>query len=104
MTDATKTTAKKAPAKKSATTAAKPAVKKTPAAKVVKTTTAKTGATLTVKQIGSPARSEAWVYQTLIGLRLNRLNRISVLEDTPAVRGMINRVHHLVEIQEQKSA
>jgi large subunit ribosomal protein L30 len=67
-----------------------------------KTTTAKkavaSGATVTVKQTGSPARSEQWAYDTLAGLGLGRMNRTKTLQDTPAVRGMINRVHHLVTV------
>ncbi len=36
--------------------------------------------------------------KTLIGLGLNRIGRIRELEDTPSVRGMINKVNHLVKI------
>ena len=39
---------------------------------------------------------------TLIGLGLNKRHRSSVLEDTPSVRGMINKVQHLVRIDEEK--
>ena len=59
------------------------------------------GKTVTVEQIGSPSRRPASQQQTLIGLGLNKLNRTRTLEDTPAVRGMINRVRHLVRIDEQ---
>ena len=45
------------------------------------------GKTLTVEQIGSPIRRDAKQRQTLIGLKLNKLNRSSTLPDTPAVRG-----------------
>jgi large subunit ribosomal protein L30 len=38
---------------------------------------------------------------TLVGLGLNKRHRSSVLEDTPAVRGMINKVRHLVRIDEE---
>ena len=38
---------------------------------------------------------------TLIGLGLNKRHRSRELEDTPAVRGMINKVHHLVRIDEE---
>ncbi len=37
---------------------------------------------------------------TLVGLGLNKPNRTRVLEDTPAVRGMIKKVHHLVRVEE----
>lgn len=58
------------------------------------------GAKVTIKQTGSPARSEQWAYQTLAGLGLGKMNRVRTLEDTPSVRGMINRVHHLVTVQD----
>ena len=54
--------------------------------------------TLTVRQTGSPIRREAYQRQTLIGLRLNKLHRVSTLQDTPAVRGMIEKVKHLVRV------
>ena len=56
------------------------------------------GNTVTVTQIGSPIRREASQRKTLIGLRLNKLHRTSTLEDTPAVRGMIEKVKHLVRV------
>ena len=55
-------------------------------------------ADITVKQIGSPIRREAKQRQTLIGLGLNRIRRTSTLPDTPAVRGMIEKVKHLVTV------
>ena len=58
------------------------------------------GATVTVEQIGSPIRRPADQRQTLIGLGLNKLHRVRTLEDTPAVRGMIRKVSHLVRIVE----
>ncbi len=54
--------------------------------------------TVTVEQIGSPIRREISQRQTLIGLGLNKLHRRRTLEDTPAVRGMIAKVHHLVRV------
>ncbi len=56
------------------------------------------GSTITVEQIGSPIRRESKQRQTLIGLKLNKLHRTSTLEDTPAVRGMIEKVKHLVRV------
>ena len=56
--------------------------------------------TITVQQIGSPIRREASQRQTLIGLGLNKLRRTSTLPDTPAVRGMIDKVRHLVRVQD----
>jgi len=37
---------------------------------------------------------------TLRGLGLRRINSSSVLEDTPAVRGMINAVNYMVKVEE----
>lgn len=52
--------------------------------------------TVTVKQIKSVIGRKADQKATLIGLGLNKINREKTLEDTPAVRGMINKVSHLV--------
>ncbi|GJE16365.1 50S ribosomal protein L30 [Methylobacterium marchantiae] len=54
--------------------------------------------TLRIEQIGSPIRREGDQRATLIGLKLNKLHRVSTLEDTPSVRGMIRKVHHLVRV------
>jgi large subunit ribosomal protein L30 len=53
---------------------------------------------VTVEQTGSPIRREAVQRQTLIGLGLNKIRRRSTLQDTPAVRGMIRKVAHLVRV------
>ena len=53
-----------------------------------------------VTQVGSPIGRPAKQRQTLIGLGLNKMHRTRVLEDTPAVRGMINRVKHLVVFEQ----
>jgi large subunit ribosomal protein L30 len=53
---------------------------------------------VTVEQIGSPIRRVAAQRQTLIGLGLNKLRRRSTLVDTPATRGMIEAVKHLVRV------
>jgi len=57
-------------------------------------------AKIKVKQIGSPIRRPENQRKTLIGLGLNKMHRVSELEDTPEVRGMIGKVHHLVEVVE----
>ena len=57
-------------------------------------------ATVTVKQTGSPIRRTKDQRATLAGLGLNKMGRVSTLEDTPSVRGMIAKVHHMVEIVE----
>ena len=60
--------------------------------------------TIVVRQIGSPIRRPAKQRQTLIGLGLNKMHRVRELEDTPAVRGMINKIPHLVEIVEERDS
>lgn len=102
MTEETK---KKAPVKKAATpkvekpsvkVAAQMPVKKEAPAKEAKA--AKSGATITIMQVGSPIARQGYQRATLIGLGLNKLNRTRTLEDTPSVRGMIAKVKHLVEV------
>lgn len=56
--------------------------------------------TLKVTQIGSPIGRTDDQLGTLIGLGLNKLHRTRELEDTPAVRGMINKIKHLVRVEE----
>ncbi|MCP5038029.1 MAG: 50S ribosomal protein L30 [Rhodobacteraceae bacterium] len=58
--------------------------------------------TIVVKQIGSPIRRPAKQRQTLIGLGLNKMHKTRELEDTPAVRGMVASISHMVEIVEEK--
>jgi len=58
--------------------------------------------TIVVKQIGSPIRRPAKQRQTLIGLGLNKMHKERELEDTPAVRGMVAKISHLVEIIEER--
>ena len=57
--------------------------------------------TITVEQTGSPIRRPAIQRQTLIGLSLNKIRRRRTLPDTPAVRGMIDKVSHLVRVVEE---
>ncbi|MCX5579090.1 50S ribosomal protein L30 [Kaistia terrae] len=57
--------------------------------------------TVTVEQTGSPIRRPAEQRATLIGLGLNRIRRRSTLQDTPAVRGMIAKVAHLVRVVDE---
>ena len=59
--------------------------------------------TIKVKQVGSPIRKPALQRATLIGLGLNKMHKVRNLEDTPSIRGMINKVSHLVEIIEETS-
>jgi len=55
--------------------------------------------TIIVTQIASPIGRKHDQRATLIGLGLNKLHRTRELEDTPAVRGMIDKVHHLVRVE-----
>ncbi len=58
--------------------------------------------TIVVKQIGSPIRRPAEQRANLIGLGLNKMHKTRELEDTPSVRGMVNKIPHLVEIIEER--
>ena len=102
-----KTAAKKPAAKKEAP-AKKVAPKKESAGKKAATKTAApakakkalSGKTVTVTQTGSPIGRKAYQRATLIGLGLNKMNRTRTLEDTPSVRGMIEKVKHLVKVED----
>jgi large subunit ribosomal protein L30 len=89
MTEAKTTTAKKAAPKKAAPAKAATTAAKKPA-----------GKTVTITQIGSALGREPSQRQTLIGLGLNKRHRTRTLEDTPSVRGMINKVKHLLIIED----
>ena len=54
--------------------------------------------TITVQQVASPQRRPGEQRATLVGLGLNKLHRTSTLQDTPAVRGMIAKVAHLIRV------
>ncbi len=84
---------KKAPAKKAAAPKKETAQKAAPAKKA-------SGKTLRVTQTGSPIGRTPDQRQTLIGLGLNKMHRSRELEDTPSVRGMINKVKHLVKVED----
>jgi large subunit ribosomal protein L30 len=56
--------------------------------------------TLKVTLVRSPIGCRASHRATVIGLGLRRLNSSAVLEDTPAVRGMIDKVAYLVRVQQ----
>ena len=58
--------------------------------------------TIVVEQIGSPIRRQHTQRETLIGLGLNRIDRVRELPDTPQTRGMIAKVAHLVRVHEGK--
>jgi len=54
--------------------------------------------TLTVRQTGSSIRRPKDQHATLVGLGLGRIGKQRELEDTPSVRGMINKVAHMVTV------
>ena len=53
-----------------------------------------------ITQIGSPIRRQIDQRATLIGLGLNKMHRTRELEDTSSVRGMIDKVKHLVRVED----
>lgn len=71
---------------------------KAPAKKAPAKKAAASGKTVTVVQTGSPIGRTPDQEATLKGLGLNKRHKTRTLEDTPAVRGMINKVKHLVKI------
>jgi len=91
------TTPKAKPAKKAPAAKAEAVVK--PAAKKEAASVA-SGKTITLTQIGSPIGRQQYQRATLIGLGLNKLQRTRTLADTPAIRGMIAKVKHLIKIVE----
>jgi large subunit ribosomal protein L30 len=62
--------------------------------------TDKSGKKIRVTQTGSPIGRTDDQRATLVGLGLNKRHRTRELEDTPAVRGMIRKVHHLVRVED----
>ena len=58
------------------------------------------GKTIKVRQTGSPQRRHHRQRETLVGLKLNKIGRVSELPDSPQTRGMIGKVAHLVEVLE----
>ena len=59
------------------------------------------GKMITVEQIASPTRRPEIQRQTLIGLGLNKIGRVKEIPDTPATRGMIRKVQHIVQVIEK---
>jgi large subunit ribosomal protein L30 len=66
------------------------------------TTNSTTRKTIKIEQVGSPIRRRHDQRETLVGLGLNRIGRVSELADTPSARGMIAKVAHLVRVVEEK--
>ena len=61
---------------------------------------AKAAKTLKVEQIASAIRRHHSQRSTLIGLKLNKIGRVTELQDSPEVRGMIAKVPHLITVEE----
>jgi large subunit ribosomal protein L30 len=62
--------------------------------------TSNTTKTITLEQVSSSIGRPGDQRRTLVGLKLNKIGRRSSLQDTPAVRGMIAKVAHLVRVVE----
>lgn len=60
------------------------------------------GSKIKIVQVHSPIGRKSDQRKTLVGLGLNKINRTSILEDTPSVRGMVSKVKHLVKIVDVK--
>ncbi|MFT8719818.1 50S ribosomal protein L30 [Acetobacter sp.] len=58
------------------------------------------GKTLRVTQIASGNGRKPGQQATLIGLGLNKIGRTRELQDTPSVRGMVNKVAHLLKVED----
>lgn len=86
---------KAAPAPKKKVAAEKPAVQK--AEKKEKKVSTVAGK-IRLQQTASSAGKVSNQIKSLKGLGLNKVNKISEVEDTPSVRGMINKVKHLLKI------
>ena len=52
-----------------------------------------------ITQIKSPIGRQSGQRKTLIGLGLNKIRRVKELEDTPSVRGAVEKVKHLLKIE-----
>jgi large subunit ribosomal protein L30 len=66
------------------------------------TTNMATTKTIKIQQTGSPIRRTHDQRETLVGLGLNRVGRVTEVPDTPSTRGMIAKVAHLVRVVEAK--
>jgi large subunit ribosomal protein L30 len=58
-----------------------------------------TTGTLKIRWIRSFIGCPRDMRQTIRGLGFRRMNQVVERQDTPAIRGMIARVHHLVQIE-----
>jgi large subunit ribosomal protein L30 len=62
--------------------------------------TAKAGAKIKLRRIGSPIRRESSQRATLHGLGLTRAHQVVEVENTPSIQGMVRKVAHLIEVVE----
>ena len=60
------------------------------------------GKKIVVTQVASAIRRKYDQAETLKGLGLTKLHKSRVLDDTPSIRGMINKIKHLVRVEEAK--
>ncbi len=58
-------------------------------------------ATIKVRQIRSVIGKPKDQRETVLGLGLKRMHKVVELQDTPSIRGMINKVHHLVRVESE---
>lgn len=61
--------------------------------------TTSTASKLKLTQVGSPIGRQKDQRKTLIGLGLNKMHKVRILEDTSAIRGMIDKVQHLLKVE-----
>jgi large subunit ribosomal protein L30 len=66
-------------------------------------TDGKSKKTIKIQQVGSPIRRRHTQRETLIGLGLNRIGRVAEVPDTPATRGMIAAVAHLLRVVDDQA-
>jgi large subunit ribosomal protein L30 len=57
---------------------------------------------LKITQIGSAIGRKPGQRDTLKGLGLDKINRSNEVDDTPSIRGMLRKVHHLVKVEPAK--
>ena len=55
--------------------------------------------TITMTQVKSGISSTKKIRATLVGLGLTKMNKTVTRKDTPEVRGMLNKVSHLVKVE-----
>ena len=56
--------------------------------------------TIKITQVKSGIGSTKKIRATLVGLGLTKMNKTVTRKDTPEIRGMVNKVHHLVRVEE----